>query len=68
MLKREDMMTATEVAYLLRLHIKTVYRLARNGGLPCRRVGGSWRFIKADVITYLKTDMKQLMKARWKLW
>jgi len=65
MVSRKDMMTAAEIAYLLRMHIKTVYRLARNGRLPARRIGGSWRFLRPDVMTYLKTDMKRLMKARW---
>ena len=37
-------MTIKEVAALLRVTEKTVYRLAQRGDLPGFKVGGSWRF------------------------
>ncbi len=38
-----DWLTTTEVAALLRVHPKHVYRLLHQG-MPARRVGGQWRF------------------------
>ena len=38
-----------EVAEYLRCHTSTVYRLARQGEIPCFRLGGGWRFLKSDV-------------------
>ncbi len=48
------MLTSAEVATLLRVHPKHVYRLLRDG-LPARRVGGEWRFVRADVLEWSKT-------------
>lgn len=38
------MLTATEVAMYLRLHVMTIYRMAQRGELPAVRVGRQWRF------------------------
>jgi excisionase family DNA binding protein len=35
-----------EAAEYLNLHVRTIYRLAKNGKLPGRKVGRSWRFSK----------------------
>ena len=44
-LTRDEVMTAREVADLLRLPTSTVYELARHGELPARR-GRTWRFLR----------------------
>lgn len=36
--------TATEIAGILKLHVKTVYRYGREGKLKCVKVGKSVRF------------------------
>jgi len=38
------LLTATEAAERLRLHPKTVVRMARDGRLPAVKVGTGWRF------------------------
>lgn len=38
------LLTATEVGQRLRLHPKTVVRLARDGRLPAVKIGAAWRF------------------------
>ena len=43
-----DWLTTTEVAELLRVHPKHVYRLLQTG-MPARRVGGQWRFSRDEV-------------------
>jgi excisionase family DNA binding protein len=45
-LTRDQVMTASEVAELLHLPVSTVYHLARQGKLPARRLGRTWRFLR----------------------
>ncbi|HZU81462.1 MAG TPA: helix-turn-helix transcriptional regulator [Polyangiaceae bacterium] len=44
----DALLTTGDVARLLRVHPKHVYRLLRRG-LPGHRVGGEWRFLAAEV-------------------
>ena len=45
-LTRDEVMTAREVAELLRMPTSTVYELARKGVLPASRLGRTWRFLR----------------------
>ena len=45
-LTRDEVMTAAEVAELLRMPTSTVYELARKGVLPASRLGRTWRFLR----------------------
>ena len=45
------LLTTYEVAKLLRVHPKHVYRLLKKG-LPARRVGSEWRFSPSDVLAW----------------
>jgi excisionase family DNA binding protein len=47
----ETLLRTQEVAALLRVHPKHVYRLLKKG-LPARRVGGEWRFSREDVLAW----------------
>lgn len=58
----DEILTLKEVATYLKLAEKTAYRLAAEGKLPGFKVGGSWRFKKADVENWIeqrKTNEKQ---------
>ena len=46
----EEIMTPSEVAALLKIHLKTVYKLAEKGAIPGSRIGRSWRFSRNDVL------------------
>lgn len=50
---RPDVLTAAEVAAMLRVSSMTVYRLIQAGELPALRVGRSYRILRADVDRYL---------------
>ena len=39
-------MTPREAAEYLSVHVRTIYRLVKNGEIPGRKIGGSWRFKK----------------------
>ena len=48
---RDQLLTTVEVAEVLRVHPKHVYRLLKKG-LPARRVGSEWRFSREDVLAW----------------
>lgn len=51
----DELLTSSEVARLLRVHPKHLYRLLRQG-LPGRRLGrGHWRFRRDEVLAWLDT-------------
>jgi excisionase family DNA binding protein len=52
-LTRDQVMTAAEVADLLHMPVSTVYYLANRGELPARRLGRTWRFLRARIEEYL---------------
>lgn len=55
--RRYSMMTVKEVAKFLRVHEMTIYRMCKRKAIPCYRIGGNWRFNKADIEKWLKQDM-----------
>ena len=52
----EKMLTASEVAELLQVHLKTVYRLARNGLIPGKKLGGGWRFSRDEIVKMVSKE------------
>ncbi len=45
----EQLMTAAEVAEYLQVAVRTVYKLARQGDLPCIKIGKQYRFCQAGL-------------------
>ena len=54
----DEIMTLREVAGYLKLAEKTAYRLAAEGKIPGFKVGGSWRFKKADIDLWISRETK----------
>ena len=46
----DEILTAAQAAALLRLNTPTRYKPARNGSIPTRKLGGSWRFSKEAIL------------------
>ena len=44
-----EVLTVQEVANYLRIDIRTVYRLAKKGKIPCIKTGRQWRFNREDI-------------------
>jgi len=59
----EEIMTPSEVAALLKIHLKTVYKLAEKGVIPGNRIGRSWRFSRSDVLELVSTKSMGLAEA-----
>lgn len=49
----EQALTVREVALLLQVDEKTVYRLTRKGDLPGFKVAGAWRFQRSDMTDWV---------------
>jgi excisionase family DNA binding protein len=56
-LKGEEILTTQEVSDLLKLHPKTVNKLARSGRVPAYRIGRQWRFRKSEILKLLGREM-----------
>ena len=46
----EEILTASQVAHLLHVHPRTVYKLLKQGSIPGRKFGGGWRFSKGEIM------------------
>lgn len=55
----EEILDADEVAKLLRVHPRTVKRLASEGILPGFRVGSQWRFRREAINEYIRRQEQQ---------
>jgi excisionase family DNA binding protein len=58
-----EVVTAEEAAELLRVSVKTVLALARAGALPGEKVGRAWRFVRADLLDYVRGQTQDGPKA-----
>ena len=48
-----QVMTSVEAADYLKMHVKTVCRLAKEGKIPARKVGSEWRFLRTVLDSWL---------------
>lgn len=55
----KEVMTVKEAAEFLGLKPFTVRMYARKGTVPAMRLGGQWRFIKADLLAFLRSKGAQ---------
>ena len=53
----EELLTASQVADLLQVHLRTVYKLVRQGSIPGRKFGGGWRFSKGEILRMLAAEV-----------
>ena len=55
--QRQDILTIREAARLLRIHAMTLYKLARMGQVPTKKIGGQWRFSRQQLIAWVEQEM-----------
>ena len=48
-----QVMTSVEAADYLKMHVKTVCRLAKEGKIPAKKVGSEWRFLRSVLDRWL---------------
>lgn len=51
-----DILTVQEVARMLGLSEVTIYRLAKKGEIPARKVGRSWRFSRSAIEKWVRRE------------
>lgn len=55
----DEYLTVSQVAELLQLSEKTVYRLVQRGKLPGFKAGGSWRFRRQDINAWATVQIQR---------
>ena len=48
-----QVMTSVEAADYLKMHVKTICRLAKEGKIPAKKVGSEWRFMRRVLDSWL---------------
>jgi excisionase family DNA binding protein len=49
-----DILTLDEIAAYLKAGKRTIYRLAASGEIPAFKLGGTWRFSRSDIESWIK--------------
>ncbi|WP_298136228.1 helix-turn-helix domain-containing protein [Acidiferrobacter sp.] len=49
-----DILTLDELAVYLKAGKRTIYRLAAGGEIPAFKLGGTWRFSRSDIESWIK--------------
>ncbi len=57
----DEILTLDEVAAYLKAGKRTVYRLAASGKLPAFKLGGTWRFRRADLDKWIACRIGKAM-------
>ncbi|RME06390.1 MAG: DNA-binding protein [Deltaproteobacteria bacterium] len=45
-----DVLTVRDVAEYLKIDKRTVYKLAKEGKIPCSKIGRQWRFSRKQIM------------------
>ncbi|WP_072760111.1 helix-turn-helix domain-containing protein [Rhodanobacter sp. OK091] len=54
-----EILTLDEVAAFLKAGKRTVYRLAQNGQIPAFKLGGTWRFRRSELDSWIDANSNQ---------
>jgi excisionase family DNA binding protein len=58
----EELFSAEEAAIYLRMHVKTLQRLAHDGKVPCARIGKYWRFRLSDLDHWVREHQNRISR------
>lgn len=59
-----DVLTIDELAVYLKIPKSTLYKLVREGSVPCQKVGKHWRFHKDAIDAWLKQQPSSKTQTR----
>lgn len=54
-----EIMTLDEVSSYLRIPRSSLYKLAREGKVPCQKIGKHWRFHKVAIDTWVSSESRK---------
>jgi len=60
----EEILTASQVAKLLHVHLRTIYKLASQGTIPGKKFGRGWRFSKTLILALVSKDFSSQEQAK----
>lgn len=52
---QDEVMTLEDVSSFLKVGEQTVYNLTREGNIPARKIGREWRYLKSEVLEFMKS-------------
>ena len=55
-----DILTIKQVAEYLKVTDRTIYKLAAAKKIPAFKVGGTWRFSRADIDSWIKRQSSEV--------
>lgn len=58
----DQIVTIKEVAGYLKVHERTVYRLAAKGEIPAFKVANTWRFRREDIEHWIEQQTSSLQQ------
>jgi excisionase family DNA binding protein len=61
--KAVELLTITDVAEFLKISVSGARRLQQGRHIPFHKVGGSIRFVKSDLVSYLKKNRVESVDA-----
>jgi excisionase family DNA binding protein len=59
-----EVLTIEDLADYLKISKSTLYKLVREGSIPCQKVGKHWRFHKDAIDSWLKQQPRTKKQAR----
>ncbi|WP_291996719.1 helix-turn-helix domain-containing protein [Candidatus Accumulibacter sp. ACC012] len=59
----DQILTVKQVADYLKVTERTIYKLAAAKKIPAFKVGGTWRFSRADIDTWIKHQSMEALDA-----
>jgi DNA binding domain, excisionase family len=62
--KQGDVLTIEELSKYLKIAKSTLYKLVREGKVPCQKVGRHWRFRKEAIDRWLEKSGADAAKRR----
>ncbi|MBI3381000.1 MAG: helix-turn-helix domain-containing protein [Aquabacterium sp.] len=54
-----EILTIKEIADFLKVTERTIYRLAAAKSIPAFKVGGSWRFVRAEIDMWIRQQSSE---------
>jgi len=54
--KPDDVLTIEDLSVYLKISKSTLYKLVREGKIPCQKVGRHWRFHKQAIDSWLQNS------------
>jgi excisionase family DNA binding protein len=56
----KEVLTVKQVAEFLQMDERTIYKLAKQGGIPSFRVSNQWRFLKKDIESWVEQKKSEV--------